>query len=149
MDSFFSFLFKNLLLVLLTLLSLHFFSSCSKEDPADNFVGTYFVRAVGNVVWGNSSGVVTDSGYLSISKVSADRVQTDGFLSVSGNVSGNTVYFESTFETKGNAYLTTTFEPATKKSDVFYLSCEITGQLPSGGRLYPYNEKTKMTLKRK
>ena len=148
MESFYFFRFKRTIFVILIFFSLILFSSCSKEDPADNFVGTYFVRAVGNVVWGNSTGVVTDSGYLSISKVSADRIQTKGFLSISGDVSGNTVFFESTYESKGNAYLTTTFEPATKNSDVFYLSCDIIGQLPSGGRLYPYHEKTKMTFKR-
>ena len=63
------------LLLLLPLLAF-MFSSCSKDENtstdncADRFVGTYAVSVIEQVVWGNDSGTLTDTGTLIISKIS-------------------------------------------------------------------------------
>ena len=61
-------------------------SSCSKDENtstdncADRFVGTYAVSVIEQVVWGNDSGTLTDTGTLIISKISDEQVQAKGFF---------------------------------------------------------------------
>ena len=60
------------------LLFVVFATSCSKMDNAEKFVGTYNVSTVEHVTWGNDSGSLTDTGVLTITKVSKNRVKTSG-----------------------------------------------------------------------
>ena len=130
-------------------------SSCSglfgdlfppEEDDADAFVGTWNLSMVESVVWGAASGTLTDTGTLFISKLSANRVQTNGFFKTQGEVVGNTVYFEATHTSDTEGYLDTVFGPATLNGNVITLTSNQTGKLRSNGVLYPTRSSAQITL---
>ena len=126
------------------------FSSCSgtlnKEDEADAFVGTWSVSVVEDVVWGASSGTLTDTGTLFITKISANRVQTGGYFRTEGEVVGNVVYFEAMHSSDYAGYIDSVFGPATLSGNVITVTGNSTGQLKDNGKAYPYRRTAKMTL---
>ena len=88
---------KRYVLGILLMLCVGLNTACTKieNDEADAFVGTYTVSTVENVTWGGSSGMITDSGVLSISKLSANRVKISGYFNTYGNVIGSSIYLDS------------------------------------------------------
>lgn len=135
---------KKLAIALCTLL-LAVATSCSKDGNADAFVGTYNVSTVENVTWGNDSGSLTDTGVLTIVKVSKNRVRTSGYFSTEGEVNGNNVYFESMSASDSYGHTTTVFGTGTLNGNVLFFTCTSSGQLAYNGVLYPYYSTAQMT----
>ena len=120
-------------------------TSCTKDGNADAFVGTYNVSTVENVTWGNDSGSLTDTGVLTIVKVSKNRVRTSGYFSTEGEVNGNNVYFESMSASDSYGHTTTVFGTGTLNGNVLFFTCTSSGQLAYNGVLYPYYSTAQMT----
>ncbi len=135
---------KKLAIALCTLL-LAVATSCTKDGNADAFVGTYNVSTVENVTWGNDSGSLTDTGVLTIVKVSKNRVRTSGYFSTEGEVNGNNVYFESMSASDSYGHTTTVFGTGTLNGNVLFFTCTSSGQLAYNGVLYPYYSTAQMT----
>ncbi|HIS23447.1 MAG TPA: hypothetical protein IAC09_08415 [Candidatus Cryptobacteroides intestinipullorum] len=132
----------------LAALSLTLLSSCTKvesDDPADDFVGTYNVSVIENVVWGYDSGTLNDNGTFIISKLSANRVQVRGYISTEGEVVGSMVYFEGSKSSDSEGYFTTSYGPGTLSGNVLTFTANQTGQLASNGVLYPYRNTSYFT----
>ena len=131
---------RCVLSLLLTLFAVFcVFSSCVFDDDADAFVGTYNVSVIENIRWGNDSGTTTPTGSFMISKVSASKVKVSGFIDTYGEVSGQTIFFESVFDSASEGSLTTVFQPGFLNGNVLTFSSTSTGQLKYNGRLYPYS----------
>ena len=135
---------KKLVVVLFTLL-LAVATSCSKMDNADAFVGIYNVSTIEHVTWGNDSGSLTDTGVLSITKISKIRVRTSGYFSTEGEVNGNNVYFESMYATDSSGHTTTVFGTGTLNGNVLSFTCTSSGQLAYQGVMYPFYSTAQMT----
>lgn len=120
-------------------------NSCNKEDYADDYVGIYNVSVVENVTWGNSSGTLTDSGVLSITKVSGSRVKLSGFISTYGEVTGSSIYLESSTASDASGTITTVFGTGILSGNVLSLSATSTGQLKSNGVFYPFTSFDRFT----
>ena len=75
---------KKQMIIASCLLFVAFATSCSKIDNAEEFVGTYNVSTVEHVTWGNDSGSLTDTGVLTITKVSKNRVRTSVYFTTEG-----------------------------------------------------------------
>lgn len=137
--------------ILLSLAGL-LFISCSKDsikDDADAFVGTYSVSTIEQVVWGSASATLTDTGTITITKISSNRIQTNGFFSTQGEVVGKTVYFEAMHSSDSAGYLDDVFGPATLSGNVITVTGNTTGQLKDNGKLYPYRRTSQITMIRK
>lgn len=107
----------------------------SMKDDADAFVGTYKASAIEYFRWGADSGTLTPMGTIYISKVSSNRIKVSGYLDTYGEVSGKTVYFESTYNSDSAGYLTTVFQQGILSGNVLTFSTTSTGQLKN----YPYS----------
>ena len=136
---------KKLIIIASCLLFVAFATSCSKMDNAEEFVGTYNVSTVEHVTWGNDSGSLTDTGVLTITKVSKNRVKTSGYFSTEGEISGNNVYFESISASDSYGHTTTVFDKGTLNGNVLSFTCTSSGQLAYNGVLYPYYSTAQMT----
>lgn len=120
-------------------------NSCTKEDYADDYVGIYNVGLVQNVTWGNSSGTVTDSGVMRITKESRNRVKLEGFISTEGVVTGNSIQLESTTLTDSYGTITTVYGPGLLTGDMLTLSATSTGRLKNNGVFYPFSSFDRFT----
>ncbi len=126
--------------------------SCSKEDrngtnedSADRFVGTYAISITEYVVWGNDSGTLNDTGVLTITKTSEDKVSASGFMINTGTVANSAIYFESIRASDSAGYMTTTFGPATLNGNVLTMTATSTGKLGKNGVLYPFRSTQQIT----
>lgn len=133
------------LIIVLCALFLASMTSCSKDGNAEAFVGTYSVSTVEQVTWGNDSGTLTDTGVLSITKISKNRVKTSGYFSTEGEISGNNVYFESISASDSYGNTTTVFGTGSLNGNVLTFTCTSSGQLAYHGVLYPYYSNAQMT----
>lgn len=126
-------------------------SSCSKDENtsrdncADRFVGTYVVSVIEQVVWGNDSGTLTDTGTLIISKISDEQVQAKGFFNCVGEIANYCIYFESIRSSDSAGYMTTSFGPATLSGNVLTMTAVSIGKLGHSGVLYPFRSNQKIT----
>lgn len=136
---------KKLIILASCILFVAFATSCSKMDNAEDFVGTYKVSTVEHVTWGNDSGSLTDTGVLTITKVSKNRVRTSGYFSTEGEISGDNVYFESISASDSYGHTTTVFDKGTLNGNVLSFTCTSSGQLAYNGVLYPYYSTAQMT----
>ena len=136
---------KKLIILASCILFVAFATSCSKMDNAEDFVGTYKVSTVEHVTWGNDSGSLTDTGVLTITKVSKNRVRTSSYFSTEGEISGNNVYFESISASDSYGHTTTVFDKGTLNGNVLSFTCTSSGQLAYNGVLYPYYSTAQMT----
>ena len=136
---------KKLIILASCILFVAFATSCNKIDNAEDFVGTYKVSTVEHVTWGNDSGSLTDTGVLTITKVSKNRVRTSGYFSTEGEISGNNVYFESISASDSYGHTTTVFDKGTLNGNVLSFTCTSSGQLAYNGVLYPYYSTAQMT----
>ena len=136
---------KKLIILASCILFVAFATSCSKMDNAEDFVGTYKVSTVEHVTWGNDSGSLTDTGVLTITKVSKNRVRTSGYFSTEGEISGDNVYFESISASDSYGHTTTVFDKGTLNGIVLSFTCTSSGQLAYNGVLYPYYSTAQMT----
>jgi len=136
---------KKQMIIASCLLFVAFATSCSKIDNAEEFVGTYNVSTVEHVTWGNDSGSLTDTGVLTITKVSKNRVRTSGYFSTEGEISGNNVYFESMSASDSYGHTTTVFGTGTLNGNVLSFTCTSSGQLAYNGVMYPYYSTAQMT----
>ena len=134
------------LTVLLTILLT--FCSCikDKEGDADQYVGVYKVSVVQNVTWGGSSGTLTDSGTITITKLSSNQIQIRGYFSTNGRVSGNTVYFESMSSSDEAGNINTVFDAGIYNGGTITVNVTRTGQLRNNGVLYPFTSIDRMTI---
>ncbi len=116
--------------------------SCSKqhvnEDAADAFVGSYSVGITQSVVWGQSTGTITDTGVLNIYKVSETRVQAIGPITSYGEIVGSMVYFEPVKVSDSAGYYTIAYGPGTLAGNVLTITANRSGQLSYNGILYPF-----------
>lgn len=125
--------------------------SCSKDETgstgndADRFVGTYSISVTEQVVWGSDSGTLTDTGVLTITKISDTQVRASGFFNDIGEVTNSAIYFESIKTSDSAGYMTTTFSPATLSGNVLTMTATSTGQLPYNGVRYPYRSTQQIT----
>ena len=133
------------LTIALCILLLAFATSCTKEDNAEAFVGTYNVSTVEHVTWGNDSGSLTDTGVLTITKVSNNRVRTSGYFTTEGEISGKIVYFESMSSSDSYGHTTTVFGTGTLNGNVLSFTCTSSGQIAYQGVMYPYYSTAQMT----
>ncbi len=144
--------FKNLLriVVAMTIGSLTILA-CSKEEngfsegDADRFVGIYSISVTEQVVWGGDSGTITNTGVLTITKVSDTQVRATGFFNDIGEVANSAIYFESIKGSDSAGYMTTTFGPATLSGNVLTMTATSNGQLASNGVLYPFRSTQQIT----
>lgn len=120
-------------------------TSCSKTDDADAFVGRYSVSTVENVIWGGSSGTVTDNGTLTITKISSSQVQTSGYFNTVGEVVGSNLYLESRTTSDSSGTLTIVFGTGVLNGNVLTLSSTMSGRLANNGVLYPFNSTAQHT----
>ena len=124
-------------------------SSCSKEGDAftdnlaDKFLGTYSISAIEHVVWGNDSGTLTDTGTLTISKISETQVEARGFFNCVGEIANDAIYFKSIRVSDSAGYMTTSFGPATLSGNVLTMTATSTGQLGQNGKFYPFRSTQK------
>lgn len=124
------------------------FSTCTKttiEDDADKFVGVYSVSVVQNVTWGSSSGTLTDSGTIMITKISSNQVQVSGYFNTQGRVSGNNIYLNSTTESDSSGSITTVFGIGIYNGGVITLTGTSSGWLGSNGVQYTYSSTGRFT----
>ena len=133
------------LTIALCILLLAFATSCTKEDNAEAFVGTHNVSTVEHVTWGNDSGSLTDTGVLTITKVSNNRVRTSGYFTTEGEISGKNVYFESMSSSDSYGHTTTVFGTGTLNGNVLSFTCTSSGQIAYQGVMYPYYSTAQMT----
>lgn len=139
---------KHLFNLSLVIICLLFQSSCSESDDDNvtiDFSGTYNVSVVENVIWGNSSGTVTDTGTIHISMTSSQNVVITGYFSTKGVITGSVLYLEGTRSQDNSGYITTTYGPATLSGKVLSFSSEQTGQLKNNGVLFPFRSSAKFT----
>ncbi len=136
---------KSILLFTISSVLLSCSGTLNKVDDADAFVGTYNVSVVEQVVWGNDSGTLTNTGTLMITKISANRVQTSGFFRTQGEVMGKTVYFEAMHSSDSEGYTDDVFGPGTLNGNVLTVTGNSTGQLRYNGILYPYRRTASIT----
>lgn len=144
--------FKNLLriVVAMTIGSLTILA-CSKEENSfsegdvDRFVGIYSISVTEQVVWGGDSGTITNTGVLTITKVSDTQVRATGFFNDIGEVANSAIYFESIKGSDSAGYMTTTFGPATLSGNVLTMTATSNGQLASNGVLYPFRSTQQIT----
>ena len=136
----------RILTVLLTIILT--FSSCikDKEGDADQYVGIYKVSVVQNVTWGGSSSTLTDSGTITITKLSSNQIQVRGYFSTNGRVSGNTVYFESMSSSDEAGNINTVFDAGIYNGGIITVNATRTGQLRNNGVLYPFTSIDRMTI---
>lgn len=124
-------------------------SSCSKEgdaftdNRADKFLGTYSISVIEHVVWGNDSGTLTDTGTLTISKISETQVEARGFFNFVGEIANDAIYFKSIRVSDSAGYMTTSFGPATLSGNVLTMTATSTGQLGQNGKFYPFRSTQK------
>ena len=125
-------------------------SSCTKNDyeDANKFVGTYSVSATEFVTWGGSSGTLSNSGILSITKISRNRVQTRGFFSTQGTVSGTSLYLEGFNTSDESGYIAYSFSSAVLSGNVITLTMYGTGKLGENGYYYPFRLSSNITAVR-
>ncbi len=120
-------------------------SSCSKEgdaftdNRADKVLGTYSISVIEHVVWGNDSGTLTDTGTLTISKISETQVEARGFFNCVGEIANDAIYFKSIRVSDSAGYMTTPFGPATLSGNVLTMTATSTGQLGQNGKFYPFH----------
>ena len=124
-------------------------SSCSKEgdaftdNRADKVLGTYSISVIEHVVWGNDSGTLTDTGTLTISKISETQVKARGFFNCVGEIANDAIYFKSIRPSDSAGYMTTSFGPATLSGNVLTMTATSTGQLGQNGKFYPFRSTQK------
>lgn len=136
---------RIIMLFAMALVAMFVCNSCTKEDYADAYVGIYNVGLVQNVTWGNSSGTVTDSGVMRITKESRNRVKLEGFISTEGVVTGNSIQLESTTLTDSYGTITTVYGPGLLTGDMLTLSATSTGRLKNNGVFYPFSSFDRFT----
>ncbi len=122
--------------------------SCSGDlgqEASDRFVGTYSISVTEYVVWGNDSGTLTNTGTLTITKISDTQVRASGFFYDTGEIANSAIYFESIKSSDSSGYMTTTFGPATLSGNVLTLTATSNGQLASNGVLYPFRSTQQIT----
>lgn len=125
--------------------------SCSKDEngsvgsDADRFVGAYSISVTEQVVWGSDSGTLTDTGVLTITKVSDTQVRATGFINDIGEVANSAIYFESIKASDSAGYMTTTFGPATLSDNVLTMTATSNGKLANNGVLYPFRSTQQIT----
>ena len=114
-------------------------SACSKQDDdADAFVGYYTTSATVTSTWAGTTHTSALSGNMTITKVSANRVKTSGWMSTYGEVVGNAIYLESYPYSESDYTTTTVFGPGFLNGNVLTFSCTESGKILSSGTWYPY-----------
>ena len=128
-------------------------NSCSNDnteiDDADAFVGVYSVSVIENVVWGSGSGTINDNGMIRITKLSANRVQINGYIDTQAEISGTYIFLEGGKYSDSSGYFTTSYGRGTLDGNVLTFTANQTGQLASNGVLYPYRNTSYFTAIRK
>ena len=117
-------------------------------DDADAFVGVYSVSIVENIIWGNSSGTINDNGTIRITKLSANRVQIDGYISTQAEISGTSIFLKGSTYSDDTGYFTTSYGTGTLNKNILTFTAYQTGQLASNGTLYPYRNTSYFTATR-
>ena len=128
-------------------------NSCSTNnieiDDADAFVGVYSVSVIENIIWGGSSGTINDNGTFRITKLSANRVQIEGYISTQAEVSGTSIFLEGGRYSDNTGYFTTSYGTGILDGNVLTFTANQSGQLAENGVLYPYRNTSYFTAIRK
>lgn len=104
-------------------------ASCSPDQGdynVEEFIGTYSVIVTEQMTWGNNSVMTTDSGILTISKISANSVQLSGYISTTGSVLGSMLYLNpsKTSDSSGNII---TYSPAILNGNILTFTANQSG----------------------
>lgn len=133
----------------LVLISFSFIvTSCSENggiDDADAFVGNYTLSVVEDVVWGNVAGSINDNGFLTISKISENKVKINGYIVAEGEVIGKYLYIKGDNYSDSYGYFSTSYGEGKLKGNVLTFTAYQTGQLADNGILYPYRNTSYFT----
>ena len=113
-------------------------TSCTKQDDADAFVGFYSTSAVVTSTWGGSTNTSTSNGTMTITKVSANQIQTSGWFNTYGEVVGNALYLESCSHNASDFIVTNVFGTGFINGNVLTFSCTTSGKILAHGTWYPY-----------
>ena len=95
----------------------------------EDLVGTYSVELEQNIVWGGSSGTTYDSGTITITKISDNRVQLRGFISTTGEFINGKLHLDSETNTDSYGYLTTTYNNVIFGGGILTIRANTYGQL--------------------
>lgn len=129
---------KNLHGLALLLLIIILITACKKQDDADAFIGTYSVSTTLTSTWAGMSHTNALSGTMDITKISANRVHTTGWISTFGEIVGNTIYFESYDYSEPEFTVTCVFGPGALNGNILTFNCTESGQIQSFGNWYNY-----------
>ncbi len=130
---------KHFLRIFVISLCVIFSTSCTKEDDADAFVGRYSVSDIENETYAGMTHTSSISGTMNITKVSANRIQTSGWIDTFGEVVGNAVYLESISGTNSNGSLTIAFSNGYLNGNVLTFSSTTSGSIQINGNWYSYS----------
>lgn len=113
-------------------------ASCSPDQGdynVEEFIGTYSVSVTEQMTLGNNSVMTTDSGILTISKISANSVQLSGYISTTGSVLGSMLYLNpsKTSDSSGNII---TYSPAILNGNILTFTANQSGQIAYYGTMY-------------
>lgn len=108
--------------------------SCEKENAGgigsmEDLVGTYSVNLEQNIVWGGDSGTAYDSGTITITKTSGNRVKLRGFISTTGELINGKLHLDSNTSTDSYGYLTTTYNSVIFGGGIITIWARTSGQL--------------------
>ncbi len=122
----------------LLLLIIILITACKKQDDADAFIGTYSVSTTLTSTWAGMSHTNALSGTMDITKITANRVHTTGWISTFGEIVGNTIYFESYDYSEPDFTVTCVFAPGVLNGNVLTFNCTESGRIQSFGNWYNY-----------
>lgn len=95
----------------------------------EDLVGTYSVELEQSIVWGGDSGTAYDSGTITITKTSGNRVKLRGFISTTGELINGKLYLDSNTNTDSYGYITTTYNSVIFGGGIITISARSSGQL--------------------
>ena len=95
----------------------------------EDLEGTYSVKLEQSIVWGGDSGTAYDSGTITITKTSGNRVKLRGFISTTGELINGKLYLDSNTNTDSYGYLTTTYNSVIFGGGIITIWARTSGQL--------------------
>ncbi|MBQ9137617.1 MAG: hypothetical protein IJX65_03150 [Alistipes sp.] len=125
---------KFLQLFIIVVMSCCIGISCDKEQAGgigsmEDLVGTYSVKLEQSIVWGGDSGLASDSGTVTITNISGNRVQLSGFISTTGELVNGNLYLDSNTSSDSYGYLTTRYNSIQFGGGIITIWAKTSGQL--------------------
>lgn len=114
-------------------------------DVADAYIGIYDVSVIENVVWGDASATLSDSGTMRISKQESNRIMIAGFIATKATVTSDKAYLEPEHSDGSFGFLDVVYDVAEFDGTALVVYAVVTGQLATteNGMRYPYRSTQK------